>query len=138
MRREAVEQVGTVFYPVVEPESDGCGDVGPDHPFQILFRNAPLAKQFPHLPSEFAAAGHLRILAAPDDLFRVVHGAPVAHHAPPESEFAAQQLPDDAAVLTGPLAVELVIGGHHVSRTGLDAGAERRHVNFVQRPFADQ
>lgn len=136
--REAAEQVGTVFHPVVKPESDGGGDVGPDHPFQILFRNAPLAKQLPHLLNELTAAGHLHILTAFDDFFRVVHGAPVTHHASPESELAAQQFPDDTTVLTGPHPVELVIGGHHIGHTGFDTGAERRHIDLVQRSFIDQ
>lgn len=92
----------------------------------------------PHLLNELTAAGHLHILTAFDDFFRVVHGAPVTHHASPESELAAQQFPDDTTVLTGPLPVELVIGGHHIGHTGFDTGAERRHIDLVQRSFIDQ
>lgn len=38
----------------------------------------------------------------------------------------------------GPLPVELVIGGHHIGHTGFDTGAERRHIDLVQRSFIDQ
>ena len=137
MRREFLQQGGNVLLPVVKSEGDARGDVGADHFLNVLFGDAALLEQRAHLAEELLAARHLDVLAALDHLLRVVHRRPVAHHAAPESQLAAQDAPDQVGVLPGPLAVEAVVGGHHVTHASVDAGLERRQVEFVQRPFVD-
>ena len=137
MRREFLQQFGNVFFPVVKPECDARGDVGADHLFNVLLRDAARLEQFAHFAEELLATRHFDVLAAFDHLFRVVHRGPVAHHAALESQFAAQDTLDQVGVLPSPFAVEAVVGGHHVAYARIDAGFERRQVDLVQRPFVD-
>ena len=106
-------------------------DQAPDGVVDPLGRDRAL----PHVPPERAEAPaerHLEVLAGGDRGARPHAEHEVAHHEPVEAPLALQHLGDEVVVVPAPLAVDLVVRGHHGGGAGVDAAAEVREVDVAQ------
>jgi hypothetical protein len=94
----------------------------------------------PHVPPERAEAPaerHLEVLPRRDRGARPDAEHEVAHHEPVEPPLALQDLGDEVVMVPAPLAVHLVVRGHHGGGAGVDAAPEVREVDVAQVVVVD-
>ena len=77
---------------------------------------------------------HLDVLARQRRLLCIAHaGDEVGHREALEVPHALEDISDELRVLAGPFAIDLVVGRHHGSDTGIHDALEVRQVDLMQR-----